>query len=308
MGGEVGRFAPTTSGPAHPGTLLAALLCWLDARSRGARLLLRLEDLDAARCRPEFTGAMRDDLAWLGLEFDGVEAQRDRATHHDAALDALKERGLLYPCSCSRAQIRSHGTRTPDGGWRYPNTCRPRVLPPGGWRESAEPLRMRLEPGKLALKDESGADLSQDPAVCFGDPLVRRRDGAISYLLANAVDDAAQGVTRVVRGRDLAPGTATQVSFLRVLGKKAPVYRHHFLLLEEAGDKLAKLHGAVGADVLRGCYSGPALCGLLAHTAGLSEAPAPVTPAALVEGFSWSRVASNDRVLRWDPPRLIVVA
>ena len=251
---------------------------------------------------------MRDDLAWLGLEFDGVEAQRDRATHHDAALDALKERGLLYPCSCSRAQIRSHGTRTPDGGWRYPNTCRPRVLPPGGWRESAEPLRMRLEPGKLALKDESGADLSQDPAVCFGDPLVRRRDGAISYLLANAVDDAAQGVTRVVRGRDLAPGTATQVSFLRVLGKKAPVYRHHFLLLEEAGDKLAKLHGAVGADVLRGCYSGPALCGLLAHTAGLSEAPAPVTPAALVEGFSWSRVASNDRVLRWDPPRLIVVA
>src|SRR5206468_6598424 len=103
---EVSRFAPSTTGPAHPGTLLAALLCWLDARSRGARLVLRLEDLDPERCRPEWSEGIRDALAWLGLDWDLVVAQSSRADDHAAALDELAGRGLLYPCRCSRSELR----------------------------------------------------------------------------------------------------------------------------------------------------------------------------------------------------------
>ena len=128
---EVCRFAPSTTGPAHPGTLLAALLCWLDARSRGARLVLRLEDLDPQRSRPELRRRMAADLAWFGLDFDATRAQSDAATAHAASLDRLADYGLLYPCACSRADIRRGGERAPDGGYRYSNTCRERGFPTG---------------------------------------------------------------------------------------------------------------------------------------------------------------------------------
>ena len=304
---EVGRFAPSTTGPAHPGTLLAALLCWLDARSRGARLLLRLEDLDPERCRPEWAEEMRRDLTWLGLEFDAVELQHAAAEQHAAALDALAAAGRLYPCACTRTDLRERGKPAPDGSFRYPGTCRARALPSVGWRASADPLRVRLDPGEVVPREESGADLRQDPSRAFGDPVVRRRDGAVAYHLASGVDDARAGVTRVVRGRDLAPSTALQLALRRLLGLPEPVYRHHLLLLEERGGKLAKLHGAVGARALREHYSAPALCGFLAEAAGLLPAVRPVTPAQLLSGFRWSDVAEADRIVRWVPPRLVLV-
>ena len=295
---ETGRFAPSSTGPAHPGTLLAALLCWLDARARGARLVLRLEDLDPERARGVWSTRLEADLAWLGLDFDAVERQSAGGARHAAALDRLAEAGRLYPCACSRADLRRAGRRAPDGGFAYPGTCRGRRLPPGGWRASDEPLRARLPEGVLALRDESGLDLSQDPARAFGDPVVRRRDGAVAYHLASVVDDAAAGVTRVVRGRDLAASTATQVRLRELLGLAVPAYRHHLLLLEERGGKLAKLHGAVDLDALRPRYDAPALVGFLAHACGLRPAPDPVTPRALRAEFAWSRVADRDRVVR----------
>jgi glutamyl/glutaminyl-tRNA synthetase len=304
---EVGRFAPSTTGPAHPGTLLAALLCWLDARSRGARLLLRLEDLDPERCRPEWSLQLRRDLAWLGLEFDAVEEQHAGAGRHAAALDELAARGRLYPCECTRAQLRGRGEPAPDGSARYPGRCRGRALPAGGWRAARDALRVRLDPGELAPAEESGLDLSQDPERAFGDPIVRRRDGAVAYQLASVVDDAAAGVTRVVRGRDLAPSTALQLALRRLLGLSEPVYRHHLLLLEERGGKLAKLHGAVAAGVLREHYPAPALCGFLAQAAGLRPDARPATPAELLPGFRWADVGATDRVVRWVPPRLVLV-
>ena len=133
----------------------------------------------------------------------------------------------------------------------------------------------------------------------MGDPIVRRRDASVAYQLAVVVDDAASGVTRVVRGHDLAASTATQVALQRLLGLPEPVYRHHLLLLEERGGKLAKLHGAVGADALRGAYAAPELTGFLAHAAGLRPDAAPVTPAGLLPDFAWASVAREDHVVRW---------
>jgi glutamyl-Q tRNA(Asp) synthetase len=303
---DVSRFAPSTTGPAHPGTLLAALLAWLDARSRGARVLLRLEDIDPDRCRPEWSARMLEDLAWLGLDFDAVEAQHTFAGRHAGALDRLAALGALYPCACSRSILRADAEPAPDGSRRYPNRCRGRALPPGGWRASAEPLRVALPAGRIEIRDESGLDLSQDPAGEMGDPIVRRRDGAVAYQLAVVVDDGASGVTRVVRGRDLAPSTATQCALARLLDLPAPAYRHHLLLLEEHGGKLAKLHGAVGAAELRRAYAAPALLGWLAYAAGLRERAVPVAPRELAADFSWSRVAADDRVVHWTGDALLL--
>src|SRR5262249_62126123 len=138
-----------------------------------------------------------------------------------------------------------------------------------------------------AVVDEGGLDVSQIPAVDMGDPIVRRRDGVIAYQLAVVVDDRDAGITDVIRGRDIAPSTATQVMLQRLLGFATPRYRHHFLLLEPGAGKLAKLHGSIPFSQLVARHDGPALCGILAHAAGLAATPAPCAPAELVAGFDW---------------------
>jgi len=301
----IGRFAPSTTGRAHPGTLLAALLCSLDARARGGRLILRLEDLDPERSRTELVAGLQEDLAWLGIDFDEVQLQSKARARHEAALDQLAASGLLYPCACSRTALRVHAVVAPDGGFAYPGTCRGRALPSGGWRASDEPLRVRVPAGEVAVHDESGAVWALDPARAFGDPVVRRRDGAIAYHLASVVDDAASGVTRVVRGRDLALHTPLQVALRELLGLPAPAFRHHLLLLEPRGDKLAKLHGAVAAPELRAHYSPAALCGVLAHACGLRASAEPVTARELMGEFDWKRVRGEDLVMRWTGKELV---
>lgn len=265
--------------------------------------MLRLEDLDPQRCRPEWADALVRDLAALGLDFDQVTRQSEHRPAHEAALDRLAEAGVLYRCRCTRAMLRD-GAEAPDGGRRYPGTCRDRRVGRDAWRDVEEPLRVALAPGRIDLRDESGLSLAQDPGAEMGDPLVRRRDGAIAYHLASVVDDAAAGVTRVVRGRDLASSTATQAALREPLGLPLPTYRHHLLLLEERGAKLAKLHGSVDRGTLREHYDDTELCGVLAHAAGLRDHPEPTTPQALLSGFSWDRVATEDRVLHWDGARL----
>jgi len=295
----VSRFAPSTTGEAHPGTLLSALLVWLDARAAGGRALLRLENLDHTRARASWGVQLVDDLAWLGLDWDATIDQSERRADHEAALDRLAADGRLYPCACSRRD-RTGGHRAPDGGWAYRNTCRGRALPVGGWRAATEPLRLQLDQGRIVLVDEGGLDLSQDPAAEMGDPIVVRRDGVVAYQLVVVVDDAASGVNRVVRGRDLAPSTATQVLVARALGLAVPTYRHHLLLVAREGDKLAKLHGSIPASWLRPRYRGDELCGVLAHACGLTGSATPIAPAALVDGFAWAKVGTADRLATWD--------
>jgi glutamyl-tRNA synthetase/glutamyl-Q tRNA(Asp) synthetase len=288
--------------------LLAALLCWLDARSQGGRLVLRLEDLDPERSSAELVAGLQEDLAWFGLDFDEVELQSAARARHETALDELAARGLLYPCVCSRTALRAHGVPAPDGGFAYPGTCRARALPAGGWRESGEPLRVRVPSREVVVHDESDAVFTLDPARAFGDPVVRRRDGAIAYHLASVVDDAASGVTRVVRGRDLALHTPLQVALRELLGLAVPVFRHHLLLLEPRGGKLAKLHGAVAAPELRAHYGPEALGGVLAHACGLRASAEPVTPRELVREFDWKRVSVDDVVMHWTGRELEVGA
>lgn len=299
------RFAPTTSGPAHPGTLLAALLCWLDARSRRAGLSLRLEDVDFTRCSPQSAADMLSALDWFGLDWDDVSLQSANRGRHEFALDRLADRELLYPCSCSRSEIKRSGERAADGGWRYAGTCRERRLPVGGWRASRENVRLRLPSGRFAPVDEGGVDLVQDPAIEMGDPVLLGRNGSFAYHLASVVDDGRQQITRVVRGRDLVASTAIHVTLQRLLDLPTPVYRHHFLLLEKSGSKLAKLHGAVGWRELRAHYAPDALCGLLAAVAGLIETAEPTRPSSLLEAFDWQRVRGEDLLLDWTGGRLV---
>lgn len=291
------RFAPSTTGQAHPGTLLSALLVWLDARSRRGTALLRLEDIDRARANGAWSAHMIEALSWLGLDWDDTIVQSNSQARHEAALDQLARKGVLYPCVCSRADRRG-GRRAPDGAWAYDNTCRGADLPSGGWRAVDGALRVRLPDQRVELFDDSGLDLSQHPAQQIGDPIVRRRDGEISYQLAVVVDDADRGITDVIRGRDIAPSTATQVLLQRLLDLPTPRYRHHFLLLEPRGDKLAKLHGSIPFEILRARYDSRELCGLLAASANLGDGRA-CSPIDLVAGFDWSRVAERDRVARW---------
>src|SRR5690606_23078474 len=158
MSRAVGRFAPSTTGRAHPGTLLAALLCWLDLRARGGRVVLRLEDLDPERCRDEFRVGLIDDLAWFGLDdWDAVVVQREHAAAHAAALDRLAALGRLYPSPTSRADLATRGVRGPDGGYAYDNRDRLRALPAGGWRAVRDcAVRARLDAGLITLTDASG--------------------------------------------------------------------------------------------------------------------------------------------------------
>jgi glutamyl/glutaminyl-tRNA synthetase len=299
---EICRFAPSASGRAHPGTLLAGLLAWLDARSRGARFILRIEDIDPQRTTEQWRQGLLEDLSWFGLDWDQLDIQSNFTARHHAALDRLHELGRLYPCACTKAELRRSGVILPDGSIPYPGYCRQRPL--ADWRTSLDNIRCNLEGAHRALTDESGEDLSPGPGRDIGDPVVRRRDGSITYPLAVVADDGASGVTRIVRGRDLIPCTPVQVALFHLLGYPLPTYRHHLLLLEPRGDKMAKFHGAVGADTLRRVYRPDVLCGLLAHVAGLQERLDPIRPSDLVAAFDWHRVRQEDQVLAWEDGQL----
>ena len=288
------RFAPSTTGPAHPGTLLAALLAWLDARSKGAEFLLRFEDIDTDRCRPEWHDAMQEALRWLGLDWDREFTQSGARAQHTTALDTLAEQGRLYPCRCTRKDL--HGAP-------YANTCRSRTLPVGGWRATRDVLRVNLEGLDTTFVEETG-----DVATAWdgADVLVRRRDGAIAYNMAVGVDDGHSRIDRVVRGRDLLSCTPAQAALTRALGLRVPVYRHHLLLLEPRGEKLAKLHGSVSFATLRKRYSSEERLGKLACAAGLPVTDAPGNLGVVLGDFDWARVRVRDRVVRWQNDELVL--
>jgi len=261
----VTRFAPSPTGYLHLGHAASALDGWRRARAAGGRFLLRIEDIDPGRCRPEFVTAILEDLAWLGLDWDGdVRIQSEHLPEYQAVLDALSARGLLYPCFCTRADIAREiaasaaAPHAPDGGIVYPGTCR--ALPDSaraGRLAAGEPHALRLDmaralamTGPLTCHEESEGVLPCDPAA-FGDVVLARKDAPASYHLCVTHDDAAQGVTLVTRGEDLKAATHVQRLLQALMGWPEPSYAHHKLLQDSRGRRLAKRDGALSLRALR---------------------------------------------------------
>lgn len=254
------RFAPSPTGPLHLGHAFSALLAHRYARERGGAFLLRIEDIDPARTRPEHVEAIFEDLVWLGIEWDGEALfQSGRLAMYDEALARLKAAGLVYPCFCTRADIRreiaasASAPHGPDGPI-YPGTCRGLSLSERKRRMAEEPHAWRLEVGRACEVGgpfywrDGDTEVQAEPAV-FGDVVLARKDAPVSYHLAVTVDDAAQGVTDVVRGRDLYAATDVHRLLQALLGLPTPLYHHHLLLRGSDGTRLAK---RTGAPTLRG--------------------------------------------------------
>ena len=260
----VTRFAPSPTGYLHLGHAYSALIGWRAARQAGGRFLLRLEDIDRTRCRPEFAAAIPEDLAWLGLDWDGpVRVQSEHFADYRAALDRLTAAGLLYPCFCTRAAIQAEVARAaaaphgPDGPL-YPGTCRALGAAERARRvASGESFALRLDmgaavarAGALSWEDALRGRIEAEPAR-FGDVVLARKDTPASYHLAVTVDDALQGVTLVTRGEDLLAATHIHRLLQALLDLPVPRWHHHKLLADARGRRYAKRDRAATLRALR---------------------------------------------------------
>ncbi|MFZ5471573.1 MAG: tRNA glutamyl-Q(34) synthetase GluQRS [Myxococcota bacterium] len=291
-----GRFAPSPTGRMHLGNARTALLGWLQARAAGGQFLLRIEDLDRARSRPELVDELFRDLEFLGLTWDEAplfQSQREEA--YRAALEQLSREGRTYPCFCSRAEV-ARAASAPHGpadeGPRYPGTCarRPETETAARLKERPATLRFRVQPGVERFVDLVHGEQSQDVEATVGDFVVRRADGVASYQLAVVVDDADSSITDVLRADDLLSSTARQLQLYRALKRSPPRFAHVPLLLGEDHQRLAKREGAFAvADLRQAGVSAERIIGLLARWSGLGDG-SPVRAAELVEGFSLSRI------------------
>ncbi len=252
----VTRFAPSPTGQLHLGHAYSAMLAHDRAKAAGGQFLLRIEDIDTGRCRAEFVEDIYRDLLWLGLPWDGeVMVQSMRVDVYAAALQRLIERGFAYRCWCTRAEVAaSAGAPQGNDGPRYPGTCKGRADPGDGrsfcWRLDGAAACEAV--GPLTWHDEDAGELRADP-VAFGDVVIARKDAGTSYHLAVTLDDAEQGVTHVLRGRDLFASTHVHRLLQAVLGLPTPHYQHHALILDKGGERLAKRRGsATLADMRTG--------------------------------------------------------
>lgn len=240
----VTRFAPSPNGPLHLGHALSAIVAHDLAKAGGGRFLLRIEDIDGPRSRPELADEFRRDLEWLGLEWDEVPAQSTRLGRYAAAAKALQERGLIYPCACTRKQIEEAGALPGAEGLIYPGTCKhtpPDPALPAAWRLDA--AKALAATGPLVWEDDLAGPQSVDLSG-LGDVVLVRKDLPASYHLAATLDDAADGVTLVTRGADLFAASHVHRTLQALLGLPVPRWHHHSLLMDESGQKLAKRRGS----------------------------------------------------------------
>ncbi|MDD6320937.1 MAG: tRNA glutamyl-Q(34) synthetase GluQRS [Oscillospiraceae bacterium] len=309
MSAVTGRYAPSPSGRMHLGNLCCCLLAWLSAKSKGGRVVLRIEDLDTMRCPRSFADLLESDLAWLGISADeggsaggahGPYYQSERSAIYQHYYDILDRRGLVYPCFCSRSQL--HAADAPhrsDGQVVYPGTCRD--LTPEQIAARARPRppawRVRVPDEEIAFMDGHLGPYRENLAQDCGDFYLRRADGVFAYQLAVVVDDALMGVTEVVRGADLLSSTPRQLWLYGELGLKAPEFIHMPLLLASDGRRLSKRDGDVSLETLKARYTPEEIIGRLGYLCGLQSAPDPRTPAELADGFSWDRVPQEDILL-----------
>ncbi len=305
----VGRFAPSPSGRMHMGNAFSCLLAWLSVRSAGGRIVLRHEDLDPNRCRRTYADQIEDDLHWMGLDWDeggsnGGEQyfQSSRREIYESCLESLREKGLVYPCFCSRADL--HAASAPhasDGTLLYAGTCRDlsetRCRELSARRSPA--LRARVPGETVSFQDGLQGLYSLQLDRDCGDFILRRSDGVHAYQLAAVVDDALMGVTQVVRGRDLLSSTPWQLWLQQVLGFPHPEYYHVPLLVASDGRRLSKRDGDMDLGAVRASGLAPeSVTGRLAFWAGLIDREEAVSPRELIPLFRWDKVQEEDIIVK----------
>ena len=281
----VGRFAPTPSGRMHLGNVFAALIAWLSVRSRKGHLVLRMEDLDTQRTSQAFAEILREDLLWLGLDWDLETApQSQRSEVYDQYFQRLADKGLLYPCYCTRSQL--HNVNAPhlsDGTYVYAGTCRNLQNPP----DRLPAWRVMVPDREYSLLDLCQGQFRQNLSTDCGDFVVRRADGCYVYQLAVTVDDGEAGVTEVVRGMDLLGSAPRQMYLQDLLGFDHPEYGHVPMLLAPDGRRLSKRDKDLDLGELRKRLKPEELIGKLAYAAGLIDLDKPISAKELACHFRW---------------------
>lgn len=291
----VGRFAPTPSGRMHLGNVFAALIAWLSVRSRGGEMVLRMEDLDTQRTSGEFAEVLRDDLAWLGLDYDReTPPQSRRSGVYDAYFETLRQRGLLYPCYCTRSQLHSvNAPHLSDGTYVYPGTCR-NLTDAERARFDRKPAWRVMVPDKVwAVEDKVQGHYELNLATDCGDMVVRRADGVYVYQLAVTVDDGEAGVTEVVRGMDLLSSAPRQMYLQDLFGFPHPEYGHVPMLLAPDGRRLSKRDKDLDLGELRRRVTPEQLIGTLAYAGGLMDRKCAISARELAGEFSWEKLKGD---------------
>ncbi len=292
----VGRFAPTPSGRMHLGNVFAALVAWLSVKSKNGQFLLRMEDIDTQRTSAEFAEILRKDLLWLGLSWDAeTPPQSQRSGVYDRYFELLADKGLLYPCYCTRSQLHSiNAPHLSDGTYVYPGTCR-------NLTEEQKASFGRLPAWRVQVPDRNWElnDLVQGPyrenlATDCGDFVVRRADGVYVYQLAVTVDDGEAGVTEVVRGMDLLSSAPRQMYLQELFGFPHPRYGHVPMLMAPDGRRLSKRDKDMDLGFLQSHTKPEALLGLLACACGLLEKPESISATELSAQFSWEKMRKED--------------
>ena len=288
----VGRFAPTPSGRMHLGNVFAGLIAWLSVKSRGGEMVLRMEDLDTQRTSVKFAETLRSDLLWLGLTWDReTPPQSVRGPVYDKYFDILRDKGLLYPCYCTRSQL--HNVNAPhlsDGTYVYPGTCRDLTQAQKAAFQRDPAWRVRVPDRVWSLTDRVQGPYQENLLTDCGDFVVRRADGVYVYQLAVTVDDGEAGVTEVVRGTDLLSSAPRQMYLQELFGFPHPEYGHVPMLLSPDGRRLSKRDKDLDLGALRSRMTPEQLIGALAFAAGLTEKDEPISAKELAGQFRWDKL------------------
>ena len=291
----VGRFAPTPSGRMHLGNVFAAMVAWLSVRKDKGHMVLRMEDLDTQRTNGEFAQVLREDLLWLGLDWDvETQPQSQRSETYREYFEKLESMGLLYPCYCTRSQLHSvNAPHLSDGTYVYTGTCRNLTPQQQAAFDRAPAWRVLVPDQEWTVEDRIQGTYTENLATHCGDFVVRRADGVYVYQLAVTVDDGLAGVTQVVRGMDLLSSAPRQMYLQSLFGFPHPEYAHVPMLLAPDGRRLSKRDKDLDLGYLREHTTAEKLIGVLAHSAGLLETPQAISAKELAAEFSFDKIRGD---------------
>ena len=292
----VGRFAPTPSGRMHLGNVFAAMAAWLSVRSKGGLMVLRMEDLDTQRTSEEYAETLRQDLQWLGLDWDiETEPQSTRTEAYEEYFEKLRDMDLLYPCYCTRSQLHSaDAPHLSDGTYVYPGTCRNLSEAEKAAFDRKPAWRVKVPDKLWKFHDLVQGRYAENLQTHCGDFVVRRADDVFVYQLAVTVDDGEAEVTEVVRGMDLLSSAPRQMYLQELFGFKHPQYAHVPMLLAPDGRRLSKRDKDLDLGQLKKHVTAEQLLGVLAHAGGLTKKPEAISARELASIFDWNNMSTED--------------